>query len=228
MVIPGEGADSYVYAAKLTQANHQALSFSESANVFYDEDEERGLDFLQPLITFIVSLFTDNYHILFGVFSLVFGFFYSRNIWVIFDSLQGKIGKEVFFLLFVFAMVVPIWLVNGVRMWTGAHIFLYGALPYLLRNNKKSLIWCFVSIFMHFSFIFPLAILAIFITIGNRSNFYCWFFIVSFFFIQTDLGAISEVLQAYLPSVLQPRVKSYTNVNYAETIDGICHCCNMH
>jgi hypothetical protein len=215
-VISNEGMDAFEYAKKLTEMHQSNLSFSELSAKAYTDEEGGGLDFIQPLLTYFVSLFTDNYHILYGVFCIVFGFFYSRNLWFLIDGLKGQIKPQVLFFLFLFAMIIPLWMVNGVRMWTAALIFFYGALPFLLYKTKKSLIWCVVAIFMHFSFMFPLAIMGLFILLGNRAGIYFWLFVFSFFFKQLDLTAANNLMQSYLPSIFQARVQGYTNTEYVE------------
>ena len=110
----------------------------------------------------MVSIFTDNAHCLFFVFAVVFGFFYSRNIWYLLDRLPDKLPKLIWILIFYYILVCPIWNINGVRMWTALHIFVYGAMPFILEKNVKKIIWCFLSIFVHFSFIIPLLILILY------------------------------------------------------------------
>lgn len=215
-VISNEGMDAFEYAKKLTEMHQSNLSFSELSAKVYTDEEGGGLDFMQPLLTYFVSLFTDNYHILYGVFCVVFGFFYSRNLWFLMDGLKGKIKPQVFFFLFLFAMIIPLWMVNGVRMWTAALIFFYGAFPFLLHKTKKSLVWCIVSIFMHFSFMFPVAIMGLFILLGNRTRIYFGLFLLSFFFKQLDLTSVNNLMQSYLPSIFQNRVQGYTNTDYVQ------------
>ena len=222
-VISSEGIDAAVYAESLTNMHQRAMTLAEVTAQFYNE-EGGGLDFIQPLLTFLVSLFTDSYHILYGVFCLVFGFFYSRNVCIVLDGLKGKINREIFFLVVVFATIIPLWSVNGVRMWTAAHMFVYGALPYLMYNKKGGLVWCIISIFMHFSFLFPLAILGVFILVGNRTRAYFWLFIISFLLSQWNLTGVSNLLQNILPAMFQKKAEAYTGEEYgAEIVESLAH-----
>lgn len=226
-VVSSEGIDSFVYASSLKEMHDRVMTFSEVVAQFYNE-EGGNLDFIQPLLTFIVSLFTDNYHILFGVFCVVFGYFYSRNIYLILDKLGGEIRPEVLFFVLVFALIIPMWMINGVRMWTAAHIFCYGTLSYLTNSKKTSLIWCIVAAFMHFSFIFPIAVLGIFIFIGNRTNAYFCFFLISFFLTQWNIGDVGNLMQTYLPSLFQNRVEGYTNADYAQNVGDAVAATNFY
>ena len=80
----GEGADGSRYALDLMRYHSSGITLS---GVFASYALNGGgqIDFYQPLLTFIVSRFTDNGHVLFAVFAFVFGFFYSRNIWFVLE-----------------------------------------------------------------------------------------------------------------------------------------------
>ena len=62
---------------------HANLSAEEKNINVYEEGERDSIDFVEPLISTIVSSFTSNYKILFAIYGLIFGFFYSRNIWIL-------------------------------------------------------------------------------------------------------------------------------------------------
>ncbi len=214
-VVAGEGgADSARYAAWLAEYAHSEMNLRELWQSFYS-DSSGYVDILQPMVTYLVSRFTDNPAILFSIFGLIFGYFYSRNIWYILDRIQGDITLVLVVLILTFALINPIWNINGFRMWTAAQIFLYGTLPYLLEGKRKGLIWAVVSVFVHFSFIFPVTILGLFFIGKNKVHFYMGFFIISSFVKELDLEFVKESL-SFLPGFLQPRVSGYTNLEYAE------------
>lgn len=208
------GADSARYATSLIQYAHSEMNLRELWQSFYS-DSSGYVDILQPMVTYLVSRFTDNPTILFTIFGLIFGYFYSRNIWYILDRIEGKIAPPIFVFILTLAVLNPIWNINGFRMWAAAQIFLYGALRYLLDGKGKGLIWTFASVFVHFSFMFPLAALVLFYFLKNRINFYLGFFILTSFIKELDLGFIRDSL-SFLPGFLQPRVSGYTNLDYAE------------
>ena len=118
--ILGDGADGGRYVLDLISMHVNVHSFTDVAKVFYDGST---LDVYQKTLTFIVSRFTDNGHVLFFFFAVVFGFFYSRNIWYVLDKLPEKFNKYLWVLILFYFLVCPIWLINGVRMWTATHVF---------------------------------------------------------------------------------------------------------
>jgi len=107
-----------------------------------------------------------------------------------------------------------------VRFSTAAHIFLFGTLPFLFENKKKYLFIAISSVFVHFSFIFPITILLLFILVPKNIHVFFILFVISTFFVQINFEAINSALSAYAPDVLQDRVSSYGNIDYKENIES--------
>jgi len=202
-------ADSSRYAEDLIELHNDSPSFNEFTKTLYNK-ETRILDLYQPLSTYFISLLTDNPRILFMLFALVFGFFYTQNLWLVLNAIDKKIGWILFLLLLAFILTNPIWQINGVRMWTAAQIFLYGILKFFLTKNKKGLIWCGISVLVHFSFLFPVGILITWFILPKKVPLiYFLFFIITAFFVEIKLTLVKEWL-SFLPELFQHRVESYT------------------
>jgi hypothetical protein len=213
----GEGsADSYRYTEEFLKYAHSNMNLIDLMRSLYSEGSENA-DIAQPLITFLVSRITDNPAMLFATFGFIFGYFYSRNIWYVLDRIEGSLTVFIFIYIVTFALINPIWNINGVRMYTAAQIFLFGTLPYLLEKKSKRLIWSGLSVFVHFSFVLPVAILLLFIIFKNRLNIYFLFFILTSLIKEIDLQQVQSAL-SFLPGFLQSRVTSYTDLEYAETV----------
>jgi hypothetical protein len=211
------GADSARYAQMLRDLHQNPSSFSGIWASLYSY-ETNLLDIYQPLLTWLVSLFTDNAQVLFSLFALVFGWFYANNIWIILSRFQDKISYQLILFMLVFSLIIPIWYINGVRMWTAAQIFIYGVLVYFIENKKYGLWWVSGSLVVHFSFLFPLLLLFIFILLPKRLPIYLVFFIATFFI--TDINVMD--MKSYLlllPEIFQPRVNAYTGAEYVRKIE---------
>lgn len=211
------GADSDRYARLFLQYANSDFNLKELANSFYTASDNNYVDIASPLITYIVSRISSNPSLLFAVFGLVFGYFYSRNIWYLLEKINGKITGIVLVYLLTFALLIPIWYINGFRMWTAAQIFLFGALPYLLDGNTKRLFWAGFSILFHFSFMFTFGVLLLYILFRNRVNIYLVFFIATAFIKEIDLLEVRSIL-FFLPDMFHRKIISYTNPQYAEII----------
>lgn len=216
----GSGSDSGRYVLGLIDMYNNVHSFHDVSRYFYDG---KTIDVFCDTLQFLVSRFTDNGHVFFFFVALIFGFFYSRNIWYVLERLPEKLPRGFWVLILFFLLVCPIWLVNGVRMWTAAHIFAYGAMPYLLEGKKKNLIWCFLSIFVHHSFIFPIIIIALFFLLSKRLQRKESVLTILFIFYLLTLGiktlnleSMNASLQVLLPGFYEDRIDGYVNEDVLE------------
>ncbi len=88
-ISPHSSADSVRYAQRLADMHSAGWDLNLLLYQLYAVDGFR--DLYSPLATFLVSRFTDNYNILFGVFGVAF-FFYSRNIWMLIGRVEHKLA----------------------------------------------------------------------------------------------------------------------------------------
>ncbi|HEX2395725.1 MAG TPA: hypothetical protein VHI78_10280 [Bacteroidales bacterium] len=215
-ILPEEGPDSVRYAQRFLEYSNFDLSLAELWNSFYSSSTNY-LDILEPLITFLVSRVWNNLSFLFLVYGLIFGYFFSRNLWFIFNKIESNITIALSLYILSIALFNPIWNINGFRMYTAAQIFVYGTLPLITDGNIKRIWWSAISVFMHFSFIFPFLVLLLFLLLKNKLNLYFTFFIISSFIKELDLEWLSNSL-LFLPEIFQPRITSYLNPMYAESM----------
>jgi len=119
--------------------------------------------------------------------------------------------------MFSYALVNPIWNINGVRMWTAAQIFLFGNLQYFIFKNKKGLLYSSLSVLFHFSFIFPTALLFLYLFLPNKISIYFIFYLLVTLVKEINLLTVRESL-SFLPQIFQPKVITYTDESYAQRI----------
>jgi hypothetical protein len=210
------GSDSDRYARRFIELAHSDLTLGELWNSFYSEDSNY-VDIVTPLISYLVSLVTDNPTILFTIFGLIFGYFYSRNIWYVLDRTTGNYTGLILLFISTYILLDPIWNINGFRMNTAAQVFLFGALPYLMEGNYKRLIWAGASMLVHFSFMLPIAILLLFILLRNRTHIFMVFFIVTSFINEIDLLGVQSTL-SFLPDIFNSKVEQYARPEYVENL----------
>jgi hypothetical protein len=208
------GGDSTSYALQLIEFHENQHSFDQLWASIYSVNTNRA-DLYQPLLTWLIALFTGNPAFLFAAFAAVFGFFYVKNLWMIFTRISASVGVILFLFMLSYALVNPLWNINGVRMWTAAQVFLYGNLLYFLYDNKRGLWWSAVSILFHFSFVFPVALLFAWLFIPRNAGLLFGFYIATSFIKEIDLFEVRSML-SFLPDFLQPRVVGYTSEVYAE------------
>ncbi|MBK7107889.1 MAG: hypothetical protein IPH61_01695 [Bacteroidetes bacterium] len=168
---------------------------------------------MRTIISITLSRFTNSQIALTTVYAFIFGFFYSRNLFFLIDNLKEKWKYGVLFLMIVFSLIVPIWDINGFRMYTAAHLFIYGLLPYLFFGNKKYLWFCAFSPLVHFSFVLPVIVLFIYLLAGNHIHVYFILFILSMIFPVLNLNWFNQNFERYLPEVFIDRTLGYRTEN---------------
>ncbi len=215
----GVSSDSARYAASLIELHSHPGSFDALWSSLYSADT-KIIDIYQSVLTWFISLFTGDPAFLFAAFAAVFGFFYVKNLWIVFSRISVKVGLILFLFMMSYALVNPIWNINGVRMWTAAQVFLYGNLLFFLYNDKRGLLWSVSSLLFHFSFAFPVGLLLAWQFIP-RKNRLIWpvfiFFIATSFISEINLLGVRNML-SFMPKIFQLRVSSYTNDVYAQAM----------
>jgi len=197
------------------------MSWDTFISGFYNDDSDT-VDIYQPLVTFLLSRVTADGSILFAVFGIVYGYFYSRNIWLVLDLAKGKNTDRIFWVLAIaFICVLGFWNLNGVRMWTAAHIFFYGAFQYIVNNKRKAILIAVSSVLVHFSFVLPVGALLLFAFVRIPWRILYFLFIGSFTLSSLNIGAVRSKFESVAPAFLLPRVDRYTNDEYVEAVGDL-------
>lgn len=219
LVISSEGMDAAAYRNTFFRMRHTGMSIPEFLNTLYNPIYGK-VDVLSGALTYLVAMISGNYHLLFAVFGLVFGFFYSRNLWYLLEHCRGGLSPVAWIFVLTFACVIGFWNINGFRFWCAAHIFFYGAMPFIFQGKTRSLWWIPVTALMHFSFVIPAALLLMYALLGNRTKAYFYFFLLTFFVNSINLEQIGQWLQQIVPAFLERKAIGYTNPDYAESVAG--------
>lgn len=202
-----QNSDMTRYIADIPLFHSMNLGFSGILAYYYASPE---IDILRISLAYIVSYFTANGFYLIIVYGVIYGFFYSRNMWYILDRLKGRTKSFTRILIFCLFLVIPIWGLNGFRFWTGAHIFLFGLLPFLFEGKKKALIWCFITPFVvHYSFLAALIPLCIYLIFGNKIKLYYIFFIFSLFISSINITQFNKLVDTYAPKSFAEKSAGY-------------------
>jgi hypothetical protein len=172
-----------------------------------------SVDFIEPMISFIISRFTENYRVLFGVYAALFGFFYLKSIDLLHNSFVERNGWNTAIHLAFFTVILPITAINGFRMWTAAWIFFYGAYHVILNRDARYLLLTFASVFVHWSFLSANIILLIYFFVGNRNYIYLPLTIISFI-IPGLIAPLFNSVSVRLGGAMQNRYESYSSVEY--------------
>lgn len=208
-----QGSDIVRYVAEFQALYGVPMTFSKAIDYFMYSGE---IDVLRTFIAITLSRFTDSQAILTLVYGTIFGYFFSRNIWYVLERLEGKIQPITILLLICFFLVVPIWNINGFRMWTAAHVFLFGLLPYLCEGKKKGLWIACSSMLVHFAFLVPVGVLLGYVFLGNRLTLYFIFYLATFFISEINMTVFNNIIEGYMPEIFQERTSYYRSETAVE------------
>ncbi|HMO61151.1 MAG TPA: EpsG family protein [Ferruginibacter sp.] len=199
-------SDIHRYAEEVQELYKQPMTVKLALSYFNETGE---VDILRTVIAIIVSRFTDKMNVLTTVYALIFGFFMTRNLWYLFERLNRKVSWVTIMLLLVFFLSNPFWYINGFRFNTAMHIYLFGLLPFLYEGKKKGILIAASTVLVHFSFVFPVMILLLYLIAGQRLAIYFYFFIISFFFASINVKQFNNFLENNFPNAFVERSKTY-------------------
>jgi hypothetical protein len=220
-IIFNEEMDSYRYKEWFINNALNNLTFTQFLSTLYSVDTFTSginIDVVEPLLSYLISMFTSDYRFLFAAYGLIVGYFYSRNLWYVLDKVDFKSKPLLVPLVFAFALIAPIWDLNGFRFCAATHVFLFGTLPFLFDGNKKRLIFSLLSVTVHFSFIFPTVLLIAYMLAGNRFFIFYIFFVGSMFVKEINIDRINELVASNFPEVFQTRTAGYTSIDKAQEL----------
>ena len=206
------GSDSVRYVVQLKTMYWSDSTLDDLAYLGQMFRGESGyVDLYQPVITFLVSRFTDQPWALFGVFGILFGYVYSRNIWFLIDRVGNRQSVVIVFLIVAFALDVGIAAgLNKIRFWTACHMFVFGILYFLDSRNRKYLFISLLTPLIHFAFVLPCALLLLFFAVRRFGTAIYFFFVGSFVVSQLDVAILKSALQ-FLPMAHEDHAMSYVN-----------------
>src|SRR5690554_5263416 len=110
--VESQGSDIVRYVGQIEILHRLNLNISGILAYYYSSGE---IDVLRTFLAFIVSYFTDNGYFLIIVYGVIFGYFYSRNMWYVLDRLEGKIKMLTKIFLIALFFAIPIYSINGFR-----------------------------------------------------------------------------------------------------------------
>ena len=212
VIAPSSGADCVRYAKELAYLHESDAPFSTYVLNIYSEENTK-VDIYQPVLTWVVSKFTGNFRVLFGIYALVFGYFWFKSIYLARSLLPDRLSGFLWLILVFFALINPIWSINGVRMWTAVGMFFYGLLLLHFLNSRKGYVFIVIPLFVHFSLAFALILYLLYRLLPFKSVSVLFIiYVLTFFIGQLDPVFIRNNFEL-LPGIIQTR-RSYVNEEY--------------
>lgn len=204
--------DGISYRAEFEEYNHlSSKDYYEGLESFLSFDEGKK-DYYFETVAFYLSRITDNYHVMFMVFAIIFAFF-SLKTFRFFtgeDKFDTTLSSLILAYLF---MANQIFNINGMRFWTAAWIGVYALFQIFWNKNKSYFLLLIITPFFHGSFWVLIAVVVIAFILMRYEKVWAVSFFISFF-----VGSITvEILQDasdFLPIFIQRMIASYTDPEY--------------
>jgi hypothetical protein len=187
----------------------QGLSLGD---VFFDYfvADSGKLDIVYSLITWLVSVFTNDYRFLFAILTFLFAFFITKAVWFLIQRAGGHIGRLDGLMLIAFALTVQVWYIGG-RWNLAALIFCYCLLLYFYKDNRKYLWLSFLSVFIHWTFFLVVPLALLYLLLKNRSLIYYVFFVISFFYVLVNTQTAQTAFEDFAPDPVLESRSGYFN-----------------
>lgn len=213
-VIGNEGSDINRYKDRFLIHSNSSTSLLEFCN---NTLLEGNFDIIQPFLSFVVSRFTKDFRIYLGLIGFIYGYFFSRNLFIVLNHYQIQINRYNAVFVLIFAVLFAFWDINVMRFTLAAQVFLYGWLVWNVKKSVYGFVFKIISIFLHFSFTLVVIISILHRLIPKNVK---WSFVI--YFVSIFISGLtvdkfngnSAILQ--IPEIFSTRSDSYLNQDYAE------------
>lgn len=193
------------------------LPTSEFSDIFGGLYTDSTVDIIEPLLTFIISRFTNHGGVYFAVWAVIFGFFYLKSINLLYERYKDNANWYALLAMTFFILLLPITQVTGIRMPIATWMFFYGAYHVVLYRNFKYLMLTLVACLMHWSFLTANVILIVYVLLGNRNLFYIPAVLLSFV-LPSIMAPLFQVIAYRIGGPIQQRFEGYTSEGYNAAI----------
>ncbi len=218
-VPPNESSDIWGYIGRFEEYGGENYKITDFILSLYSQGSST-LDVVEPLVSYLLSQISNNYKVLLLAYGIIFGYFYSRNIWFFLDQFKGRIKIQTIFILLLFFVTIGIWNLNGFRFWCAAHIFIFGAYNFLILKKNKGVYFLLLAVLTHIGLLLPVA-MVLFFRFIKKIPIQTLFigFLFTFFFAELNLESVRNLVTNYSPGFLQGKLTAYTSEAYVEVVN---------
>lgn len=217
------------YELSALDGQHYRKFFEDYQYISVDQFQERFVtyisfdsnikDFYIDTISFLVSRFTDNYHVMFAIVAMIFSYFSLKSFKFFTREPEFDATIITYILIYLF-MFIDIFNINGFRFWTAAWVAIYCIFQIYRNNNKKFILLALLTPFIHGSFFIFLFILLVSLVFRRLEKLWIVLFSISFLFSSFAvqiLGSLATNFEAYLPKFIPAFIDSYTSSERLES-----------
>ena len=173
--------------------------------------QEKHYDIGVQIVYYLASRITNNEHIFILILGLIYGFFFSRTIMMIFKYLRIS-TKNVY--VYAFAAVIVLFFfptqgINQFRFWTATMSFIYGYLL-LSENKKKGYYFLILGPLIHIGLLFLIFLYGI-LTFGKKINYKILLLLLPLgFMLNIGFSSLIEPIVSFIGGSVEDKFTSYT------------------
>jgi hypothetical protein len=217
-----EGSDGYRHAQDFRAATAMTWEdYTQSITEAITRTSRQQLDIYTATVDFFFSRFTDSAQIVFFFHGLLFAFLAIKIYGWIYDEQLSGINNNNALLYFVLILFInTINKLPFIRFPIASWIYIAGLYQYLKTEKRKYLLWCALSIPVHFSFVFAVGISIIFTVFKRNYILYSILLLTSYLvpnLLHNYLLAIDPTL---LGEGLDKKIQGYGNQDYISSRSG--------
>ena len=208
-VVGNESIDSYRYVVEF---QYYAKYVNDWAYWFELSSHNYGVQFFVPLMNSIVSLFTDNYHLLYAIYGMLFSYFMTKTVGILYDCNKNTATILKLLLVILLLSLNFIFNINGVRMWLAMWVICYALLAYWNGMMSKSCCYMLLvlSVFVHWSYFFVFLLFVFYNNVNLKKEFFLYVFILASFAIRAFFSSIVQSLP-FISAFYEDKVMLYTS-----------------
>jgi hypothetical protein len=143
-------------------------------------------DYYTVVLSFVISIFTDDPRIYLAAACMIFSVFYLKSIEMVTREFSNSNKLVNALLLFLLYFYVPIFFINGLRFYTAFYVFFFGVLKIFFDQKTKYILLILITPLIHLSFISVVIIYLLFYFFGKSRWFSVALLILSFGFSLTS------------------------------------------
>lgn len=210
--------DGSRYAERFSEFFH--VNFWEFLRILGQYGEEGFTDLYTRVSFFLISRFTTDASILFGIWGMVYFYFLASAILEIVrfaDNNDLKLLRYSPIFLVGFIFLMPLNAINGVRMWTAFMIFFTYSFRAIIENNKRYIIGAACAILVHFSFMIPLIALILYWKL-KRYPIVLYLLVVVTFITSSYTSSFLENYSEYFSDGFAIKMNGYSNEEYVSRV----------
>lgn len=217
-VVANESIDSYRYALEFQRYCNEVNDWGEWLEMTLSI---KGLQLIIPLIYTVVSFFSNDYHVVFAIFGMLFSYFMIKTVGVLYDGNKNNSAVLKLLLIIFLLSLNFIFNINGARMWVAMWVTCYLLLSYWggLLSKFRCCILLALTMFVHWSFLFVFLLFIFYENMHIKKEILLYVLLIISFVIRPFFVSIVQNLP-FLGGFYEHKIMAYTSTESSDILES--------